>query len=139
VIVERTGVEGSSVTFRSDAGLHACDRQGRREAGRLCGTSFGVLKRGHLDDPRLDVAGCMTTSGDPLGFAWIATSPRTRYVAVMQDGYAEVYEPAGGLPIRIATATGIEIAGSRATFSLSEHDARGRMLRRYELDAVPAG
>jgi hypothetical protein len=139
VIVERTGVEGSSVTFQSDAGLHACDAQGRRAPGRLwCGISFGVLKRGRLEDPRLDIAGCRAASGDPLGFAWISTDPRTRYLAVTQDGYAEVYEPSGGLPIRIAT-TGVEVDGSRATFRLSEHDARGRLLQRYVLDAVPAG
>jgi hypothetical protein len=139
-MIERTGVESLSVTFQSDAGLHACDGHGRRGAGRLsCGISFGVLKRGRLDDPRLDIAGCRTTTGDLLGFAWISTGPRTRYIAIMQDGYAEVYEPAGGLPIRIATTTGVEVDGSRATFSLSEHDAHGRLLRRYVLDAVPAG
>ena len=139
--VERVGVESSTVTYVSDSGLHGCDNsRGRREGHRRwCGTSFGVLRRGRLDDPRLDVAGCTTDSGAPMGFAWITAGPRARYVAVAQDGYAEIYEPAGGIPIRVATATGIEIDGSQATFRLSEHDAHGRLLRRYELDAVPAG
>jgi hypothetical protein len=141
VIVERVGVESSSVTFGSASGLHGCDgSKGTREAGRRwCGIAFGVVKSGRLDDPRLDVTGCRTASGAPLGFVWVYAGPRTRYVAVRQDGYVEVYEPASGTPIRIATATGVEVDGSRATFRISEHDARGHLLRRYELDAVPAG
>ena len=134
-------MESSTVTYVSDAGLHGCDNsRGRREGGRRwCGTSFGVLKRGRLEDPRLDVAGCQTDSGAPMGFAWITTAPRARYLAVAQEGYSEIYEPAGGVPIRIATTSGIEVDGSRVTFRLSEHDANGRLLRRYELEAVPAG
>ncbi len=141
VAVERVGVESSTVTYVSDSGLHGCDNsRGMREGDRRwCGTSFGVLRHSRLDDPRLDIAGCKTDSGAPMGFAWITAGPRARYVVVAQDGYAEIYEPAGDLPIRIATASGIEIDGSRATFRLSEHDAQGRLLRRYELDAVPAG
>ena len=142
VTVERVGVESSSVTFGSASGLHGCDSggEGSPEAGReWCGIAFGVLTRGRLDDPRLDVTGCRTASGAPLGFVWVYAGPRTRYVAVVQEGYAEVYEPAGGVPIRIATTTGVEVDGSRATFRISEHDARGHLLRRYVLDAVPAG
>jgi hypothetical protein len=140
-IFERVGVESSSVTFASASGLHACDGAHRpREAERpWCGVAFGVIRRGRLDDPRLDVAGCRNVSGDPLAFVWVSPGPGARYVAVSQHGYAEVYEPAGDLPIRIATSDGVEVDGSRATFRLSEHDGRGRLLRRYELDAVPAG
>jgi hypothetical protein len=139
--VERIGVEGSSVTLTSASGLHACDdSQGSREAGRRwCGIAFGVLTHGRLEDPRLDVAGCLTASGHPVGFAWISAGSQTRYVAVAERGYSEVYEPAGGVPIRIATATGVGVDGSRASFRLTEHDARGRLLRRYELEAVAAG
>jgi hypothetical protein len=141
VIVERVGAESSSVTFGSASGLHGCDGgTGPRTTRRAwCGIAFGVLTHGRLDDPRLNVAACRTASGHPLAFAWISAGPRTRYVAVVQEGYTEVYEPTGDVPIRIATATGVEVDGSRATFRLSEHDAYGRLLRRYELDAVPAG
>jgi hypothetical protein len=141
VVVERIGVDGASVTFASAAGLHACDGAEERRSARRrwCGIAFGVLRRGRLDDPRLDMAACRTASGDPVAFVWLSVPPRTRYVAVAQDGYDEVYERAGHLPIRIATTTGIEGNGSRTTFRLSEHDARGRLLGRYELDAVPAG
>ena len=141
MIVERVGVESSSITFDSASGLHGCDGgEGPREAGReWCGIAFGILTRGRLDDPRLDVTGCRTASGAPLGFVWVYAGPRTRYVAVVQEGYAEVYEPAGRVPIRIATSAGVEVDGSRAIFRVSEHDGRGHLLRRYELDAVPAG
>ena len=140
-IVERVGVESSSVTFASASGLHGCDDgPGPREADRRwCGIAFGILRRGRLDDPRLDVAGCRTASGEPIGFVWITPITGARYVAVAQHGYAEVYEPAGGVPIRITNSAGVDVDGSRATFRISEHDARGRLLRRYELDAVPAG
>jgi hypothetical protein len=140
-VVERVGAESSSVTFGSASGLHGCDgAQGLTEAARpWCGVTFGVLRRGRLDDPRLDIAGCRDVSGDPLAFVWISPGPGARYVAVAQDGYAEVYEPAGGLPIRIASSDDVEVDGARATFRLSEHDGRGRLLRRYEVGAVPAG
>jgi len=141
VAVERVGVESSTITFAWADGLHGCDNaRGAREASRAwCGIVFGVLTRGRLDDPRLDVAGCRTVSGDPVAFVWVSAGPRTRYVAVAQDGYAEVYKPAGDRPIRIATTAGIEGDGSRVTFRISEHDARGRLVSRYALDAVPEG
>jgi len=74
-----------------------------------------------------------------MGFAWIEPDPGARYVVVEQDGYAEVYQPARSLPVRIATVMGVEVEGSRATFRLSEHDADGGLLRRYELEVVAAG
>ena len=140
-VVERVGAHGSSITFASSAGLHACDAasEPRNSRHRWCGVAFGVLRRGRLDDPRLDVAACRTASGDPVAFVWVSGGPRTRYVAVVQNGYTEVYERAGDLPIRIATTRGIEADGSRVIVRLSEHDGRGRLLSRYELAAVPAG
>jgi hypothetical protein len=51
----------------------------------------------------------------------------------------EVYPVRGHFPVRIATTTGIDVAGSRASFEVSEHDARGRLLRAHELEARVAG
>lgn len=62
-----------------------------------------------------------------------------RYLVVRQAGYDEVYEAAGGLPVRIATTTGVSVEDARATFELSEHDVEGRLLSRYRLEAVVAG
>jgi hypothetical protein len=140
VLVERVGVHNSSITFASAAGLHACDgAPAPKGSSGWCGVAFGLLRLGRLDDPRLDVAACRTDSGGPVAFVWVSPGPQTRYVAVAQGGYTEVYERAGNLPLRIATTTGIEPDGARATFRLTEHDARGRRLSRYELAAVPAG
>jgi len=138
-VVERTGVQGASVTLRDGADLYGCDNTPgpRVEDRRFCGASSGQLYDGHLRDPRLDI-GCSAADGTPMGFAWVEPHTRTRYVTVEQSGYAEVYEVAGSLPVRIAT-TDVRIEGSSASFHVSEHDARGVMLQQYVLDAVVAG
>lgn len=142
-IVMRVGVSGESVTFRnrSRRGLYGCDNsQGAREEDRRwCGGAFGQLYGGHLRDPRLDMGACTTREGGLLGFAWIEPGPGAKYVVVQQPGYAEVYEVGGGLPVRVTTTSDVEIEGSRATFELSEHDANGRVIRRYRVDARVAG
>lgn len=141
-VVTRTGVSSASVTFREESrhGLVGCDdSQGPREPGRRwCGASFGRLYGGRLRDPRLDVL-CTTANGEPMGFVWVQPEIATRYVAVRQPGYVEVYEVAAGLPVRVATTSGVESEGSRASFELSEHDGEGRLIREYRLEAVVAG
>jgi hypothetical protein len=139
-LVERVGVVARTITWRSAAGLHGCEDTPAREDGRRwCGTAFGRLYDGHLRDPRLDIAACRTDDGDPVALAWVETPMAARYLALDQPGYTEVYEIAAGLPVRIATRSGVEVTGSRARFDLSEHDAAGRLLRRYHLDAAVAG
>ncbi len=73
-----------------------------------------------------------------MGFAWIELPPRARYLVAQQEGYAEVYEPEGGLPVRVTTDD-VQTEGALATFHLSAHDARGRLLRRWTLEARVAG
>ena len=137
-IVERTSVNGSTVTFRTASGLDvvACDGS---SVGSWCGRSLGHLHDGRLLDPRLDLAGCSTADGDPLAFAWIDPGSRTRFVAIEQSGYAEVYEVAGLVPVRVTTTRDIDSDTSSARFDVSEHDATGRRLRSYTLDARVAG
>jgi hypothetical protein len=136
-IVERTGVNGSTVTFRTASGhdVIACDGTFGRS---WCGGAIGRLHAGHLLDPRLDLAGCSTADGDPLAFAWIKPGSRTRFVAIGQSGYGEVYEVAGRLPVRGPT-TDIDSETSSARFEVSEHDAAGRRLRSYTVAARVAG
>lgn len=143
--VERVGVSSESVTFRIAPGalpraVYACDASaGPREAGRRwCGSSYGELAGGRLHDPRLDL-GCLTREGEPLGFVWVEPAPSTRYVAVEQPGYVEVYEPLGGLPVRISSSRDVVLASSRAAFAVSEYDRSGRLVRRYRLEAAVAG
>ena len=142
-VVVRTGVLGRSVTVgtRSRRALYACDGRSARgsDAGLWCGTAYGRLEHGRLLDPRLDLSACTGPTARPLAFAWTETRSDARYVAVRQPGYVEVYPVRGHFPVRIATTTGIDVAGSRASFEISEHDARGRLLRAYELEARVAG
>lgn len=142
-LVERIGAVSESVTFRdgSGRGLFACDNSAgpREDDRRWCGGAFGRLYSGRLRDPRLDLGGCSTSDDDPVGFVWVEPHRGARYVVVEQPGYAEVYRVGGNLPIRVATTSDVEIEESRAAFQLSEHDAKGRLLRRYRVDAAVAG
>jgi hypothetical protein len=142
-IVVRVGVSGESVTFRnrSRRGLYGCDNsEGPREENRRwCGSAFGQLDGGHLRDPRLDMGSCTTRDGGLLGFAWIEPSRGARYVVVQEPTYAEVYEVAGGSPVRVTTTRDVEIEGSRAAFDISEHESDGELIRRYRLEARVAG
>lgn len=140
-VVRRVGAYGESVTFRDDGrGLHACDNTlgPRADDRRWCGAAYGELFDGRLRDPRLDI-GCVTPDGKQTGWVWVQPHNEAKYVVVYEPGYAEVYEIASGLPVRVATSSGVIIEGSRAAFELSEHDAAGKRLRRYRLDAVVAG
>ena len=141
-LVVRVGVSGASVTFRdrSGHGLYGCDdSQGPREGRRKeCGVAFGQLSEGRLQDPRLNAGACTTKDGTPLGFAWIEPAKNARYVTVEHDRYVEVYETAGGLPIRVTTDD-VEIEHSSASFRVTEHEPGGELIRRYRLEARVAG
>lgn len=140
-LVERVGVNSETVTFRNASGLYGCDDSPGPsvEHRRWCGSSFGQLDAGDLRDPRLDIGFCSTDDGEPMAFVWVEAQRHARYVAVEQPGFSEVYEVAGGLPVRVATVAGLNPDPLGATFDLSEHDATGRLLRRYRLEALPAG
>lgn len=136
-VVTRTGVDGESVTIVADNGeaLVACERtRGSGEA--WCGSAHGMLRDGALRDPRLDL-GCSTDDNE-LGLLWIAPLPNTVFVAVEQPGYVEAYPAASRLPVRVATAD-VEIEGSRAAATYTEHDVRGRLLARRRVEASVAG
>lgn len=142
-LVERIGVHTETMTFRDETArrLLGCDNSaGPREGGdRWCGGVSGNLYDGRLRDPRLSIASCETADGQLVGFAWVQPDPKARYVVVEQPGYAEVYETAGGLPVRIATTSGVIVEDSGARFEISEHNAAGGLIREYELEARVAG
>jgi hypothetical protein len=142
-LVERVGVNGESLTVKDLSGfwLLGCDSSAgpAQGDGRWCGAVPGRLYDDRLRDPRLSIASCTTSDGEPVGFAWIQPGPSASYVAVAQRGYAEAYEVAAGLPVRVVTTTDISVEESGARFDVSEHDADGGLLREYELDARVAG
>jgi hypothetical protein len=142
-VVVRVGVSGRSVTFRTAAAraLVACDGSGRLRTGDawLCGRAYGRLEHGRLHDPRLDLAGCATPTGDPIAFVWFEPGADTSYVAVQQPGYVEVYPVAAGLPVRVTTTSGISDKESSANFEVSEHDDGGAVLRSSAVEVRVAG
>lgn len=141
--VRRVGALGESVTFRgaSRNTLSACDDSAGASEGERpwCGHVLGRLVEGALRDPRLDLGGCSTSDGRPVAFAWVTPGPGTHFVVVHHGEFAEVYRVAAGLPVRVATTSGIDTTSSSATFELSEHADDGRRLRGYSLEARVAG
>ena len=141
-VVVRTGVSGVSVTFRTASGpaLVACDASHaiRADAATWCGRAYGRLDGGRLLDPRLDLAGCRTATGDTIAFAWIVPLRATSYVAVRQSGYTEVYRVVGRLPVRVTTGA-VAPDRSAATFEISEQSASGALLRSATVEARVAG
>jgi hypothetical protein len=142
-VISRVGVDGTSVTFRTASGgnLVACDGTAiYGEPNRpWCGEALGRVRAGRLLDPRLDLAACSTPSGDRVAFAWVEPGRGARYVAVRRHGFGEVYPVVGPVPVRIATTSDIDLETSSASFAVTEHDADGRLLRSYSLQARVAG
>ena len=136
VVVERVGVTGSSLTFRNPRGhvLHGCDATG---AGpRFCGSAAGLLRRGRLLDPRLEIV-----CGGPRGrvaFAWIEPAAHAAWIAVEQPRYTEVYRVAGKLPVRVTTSE-VRPQTSSAVFHVRQYAAGGRKLAETTLEARVAG
>lgn len=139
-IVERIGVAGRSLTFRNGDFLYACDA-GTDPAGEQappwCGSSTGKLVAGRLLDPRLDVR-CRTEDGRPLAYAWIEPAESARWIGVAQNGFVEVYDVVGGLPVRVASSENVD-PGGRATFDVTHYAGDGTPLIRETLEAGVAG
>jgi hypothetical protein len=142
VSVARVSVLGETVTFRDASGTSVlgCDNGAgsRDDDRRWCGGAYGRLYDGRLLDPRLDLL-CTDADDSPIAFAWIVPSAGSRFVVLRQDGYAEAYETAASLPVRVASSVGIDVATSSAILDVSEHDREGALLRRYSVEARVAG
>jgi hypothetical protein len=136
VVVERIGVAGASLTFR-DPHQHVLDGSDGLDTGpRFCGSAAGLLRRGRLLDPRLEIV-CGGRRGH-VGFAWIEPVPHAVWIAVEERGYTELYRVAGGLPVRVTTSKVRPLAAS-AVFRVSQHAAGGVELAKTTLEARVAG
>jgi hypothetical protein len=140
-VITRVGISGETVTFRGRSAVGGCDASRRAGGGRAqwCGGSYGRLFDGRLRDPRLDIAGCRTSEGRLVAFAWINPRRGVRYVVIRREGFAEIYPVVRGLQVRVATTSGIASDPIEVSLDVSEHDAEGRALRAYRLTASPAG
>ena len=143
VVVERIGVLGESLTF-ADADrktLYGCDG-GTDAAGERtppwCGNPAGRLVGGKLLDPRLDVL-CRDPKGRPLAYAWVEPAAGARWIGVDQATYTEIYEVLAGLPVRIASARGVQPSRARATFEVTQYGRDGKELIKGKLEAQVAG
>jgi hypothetical protein len=141
VVVERRGRLTRSLTVaqRGSPDVFACDATGVALEGReWCGVSAGRLRNGRVTDPRLELL-CRDRRGRHVGSAFVNPLRGARWVAVEQPRYTELYQAAAGLPIRIATIAGVDYEHARATFRITQLDARGRVLSRGRLVAHVAG
>jgi hypothetical protein len=141
--VERVGVDSESLTFanRDRSVVYACDG-GIDPAGERappwCHTAVGDADRGRILDARLDVA-CVDRRYHPLAYAFVEPVPGARWIGVREDGYVELYEVLGRLPVRVATAQGVDADAARATLDVTQYDAAGQRLLHGELEAAVAG
>lgn len=143
LVVERVGIDGSSMTFADGPALHACDAIPRpfpdpdlATAHGSCGGSVGRLQSGILRDPRLSL--CTADDHTVTAFAWMTPSTRTAWVAVKSHGSEQIFQTAGGLPVRVTTSDDVNPEGW-ATFEIEEYGRQGEQLRRYELHTAVAG
>jgi hypothetical protein len=142
-VVERTGVDGRSMTFanRDGSRIYACDGGVDPAGERMppwCGAVVGRRERGRLFDARLDVL-CVDRGHRPLAYVFVEPVARSHWIGVQQDRYVELYEVVAGLPVRVASTRGIELESARAVFDLTQYDAEGRELLREPLEAAVAG
>ena len=141
VVVERIGRITRSLTIaqRGSPDVFACDATGVRLEGReWCGVSAGRLKRGRVNDPRLELL-CRDRRGRHVASAFVNPRRAARWIAVAQEGFSELYPTAAGLPVRIATTSGVDYAHARATFHVAQLDAARRILERARIVARVAG
>ena len=61
---------------------------------------------------------------DPLGFVWVQPAEGARYVAVQQQGYAEIYEVAGALPVADRDDEPVDVDSLRVLRRLRIHGWR---------------
>jgi hypothetical protein len=145
-VVERTGLNGSSLTIESGRLLFGCDKipdpltaedPDLPYGGIWCASPNGRLSKGGLNDPRLSL--CPNTNDEYTAFAWVEPQPETKWIVISEARTSEVYEVAASLPVRVATTDGVEPESSRASFDVGEYGADGKKLREYALDAAVAG
>jgi hypothetical protein len=139
-VVDRRSGRRRSLTFRGADGnfLAGCDSIGVRiEGRRWCAAAIGTLFRGRLRDPRLTL--CLPRSGKPVGFIWVTPTRRARWIGIRQGRRSELYRVAAGLPVRVSSDRNVRIAGSSATFDVSEYDVRGRLVGRRTIVARVSG
>jgi hypothetical protein len=144
VAVERVTASGRTLTFATPDRrlIVGCDgaAQSREPSGSWCGeTETRWLGGGRVEDARLDLANCLDGGGATVAYAWAEPFSRARWLVVKRDGYREIYELSGPLPVRVATTDGIDEKTSRATIDVAWYGADGSKLAQRTLKLQVAG
>jgi hypothetical protein len=146
-VIERTGVNGSSLTIASGRLVYACDKipdllivedDPDMPYGNIwCAAANGRIDEDGLNDPRLSL--CTNADDELTGFAWVEPQPGTKWIVVSDAGYREAYEVAESLPVRVTTTDGVQQFNSNASFAIEEYAGDGSKLREYVLETAVAG
>ena len=142
--VEAVTVDGHTLTFATAdrQRLVACDGAARQRepAGRWCGTATTKwLDGGRIEDPRLDLANCLTADGATVAYAWVVPAARARWLVVDHDHFREIYDASSPFPVRISTTDGIDDTTSSATIHVRSYDASGKEVGDETVNAQVAG
>jgi uncharacterized ParB-like nuclease family protein len=142
--VETVTVDGHTLTFATAdrQRLVACDGAARQReaAGRWCGTATTRwLDGGSIDDPRLDLANCLTADRAAVAYAWVVPTARARWLVVDHDHFREIYDAGGPFPVRVSTTDGIDDATSSATIRVRSYDTFGKEVGDETVNAQVAG
>lgn len=142
--VEAVTVDGQTLTFPTADRRHlvACDGAARQRepSGHWCGTATTKwLDGGGIEDPRLDLANCLTADGAAVAYAWVVPPARARWLVVDHDHFREVYDAGSPYPARVSTTDGIELETSSATIHVRSYDAAGGEVGDETVNAQVAG
>ena len=142
--VEAVTVDGHTLTFPTAdrQQLVACDGAAKRRepSGRWCGTATTKwLDGGGVEDPRLDLANCLTADGATVAYAWVVPSASARWVVVDHDHFREVYDAKSPYPLRVSTADGIDVKTSSAAIHVRSYDTAGKEVGDDTVNAQVAG
>ncbi|HEU5211230.1 MAG TPA: hypothetical protein VFU10_00510 [Gaiellaceae bacterium] len=141
--VEAVTVDGHTLTFSTAdrQRLVACDGAARRRPSRRwCGTATTRwLGGGGIEDPRLDLANCLTADGATVAYTWVVPPARARWLVVDHDHFREVYDAGSAYPVRVSTTDGIDVKTSSATIHVRSYDAAGKEVGDDTVNAQVAG
>ena len=89
-----------------------------------------------LRAPRLTL--CTNEDHEVTAFAWVDPPPAATWVSAKTQGFTQIFETAGGVPVRVTTSDDVDPEGA-ATFEIAEYGRDGEQLREYDLRASVAG
>jgi hypothetical protein len=132
VAVERVTADGRTLTFATPdhRTLVACDgAPNAREGSKTwCGGEVGRLENGRVNDPRLDLANCLTRDRRTVAYAFMQPAPGARWLVVDHDRFSEIYDARDPYAVRVSTTDGIDANAASAKFRIRSYDGAGKKI-----------